>query len=394
MGITEPNKEEINIKNINIEKEQKEISPFSRNAVSMKSAKIGIAVVIFSYNRHSYLERTLESIFSILPPASFSVFISQQGADHGVSEVIKKYSDEGKAYWLGFDYDAQHISDKQIMRGFEEKRWRVYHAISAHYKFAFKYLFDKLNYDKVISLEDDMEISPDFFSFFSRLSKTMDSDPSIFCVSAWNDNGQRDLVYDSKALYRTDIFPGLGWMFTQKIWNEFRDNWPLAFWDDWLRESKQRKNRSCIRPEVNRVYTFGSSGSSEGQFFNKYLKKIELNKDDIDWTDAQIQETVIDKITPSKNYDDYLKDLIANSREVEIKEVLDLQQQPMPLDYVVKYQDLDDFTLKSRPLGLMEDHKDGLPRQSYRGIVVVRWRNNRIIFVPQNIDWTPRTFVD
>ena len=89
-----------------------------------------------------------------------------------------------------------------------------------NYKFAFEYLFDTLSYDKVISLEDDMEISPDFFSYFESLGKTMDSDESIFCVSAWNDYGQRELVHDSKALYRTDIFPGLGWMWNKNLWTE------------------------------------------------------------------------------------------------------------------------------------------------------------------------------
>ncbi len=120
----------------------------------------------------------------------------------------------GKAYWLGFDYDE---TEKKIKRGFEEKRWKVYHKISAHYKFVFEYLFDKLNYDKVIALEDDMEISTDFFNFFSNFGKLMDTDASIFCVSAWNDYGQRKLVFDSKAVYRTDIFPGLGWMFSKTI---------------------------------------------------------------------------------------------------------------------------------------------------------------------------------
>ena len=407
--ITEPHR----LNTINPNKQHQLIdSPFARNKVSIKSAKIGIAVVIFCYNRHSYLERTLDSLFAILPPTGFSVFISQDGMrcltfcninfyyflcmvtmvigyDAGVTEVIKRYSDEGKAYWLGFDYDA---TDKQIKRGFEEKRWSVYHKISAHYKFAFNYLFDELNYDKVISLEDDMELSPDFFGYFQALGKCMDMDPSIFCVSAWNDNGQKDLVYDSKSLYRTDIFPGLGWMLGKKIWNELKDNWPLAFWDDWLRESKQRKNRSCIRPEINRVYTFGSTGSSEGQFFKQYLKKIKLNEDDIDWTSDEMQNGVVSYISPVDEYDAYLKNLIESSRELDIENVLALTAQPMPLDYVVRYSDLDDFTLKSKQLQLMEDHKDNLPRQSYRGIVDVRWKNNRISFVPKDVDWSPRTY--
>lgn len=166
------------------------MAQFARNAVSMESAKIGIAVVIFCYNRASYLERTLESVFSVLPPASFSVFISQQGYDRDVTKVIEKYTvQSGKAYWLGFDYD---LTEKRTQRGFEEKRWKVYHKISAHYKFVYEYLFDKLNYDKVIALEDDMEISGDFFTYFQTFGKLMDSDASIYCVSAWNDYGQRD----------------------------------------------------------------------------------------------------------------------------------------------------------------------------------------------------------
>eukprot|EP01084_Bolivina_argentea_P274420 467742_1 len=275
------------------------------------------------------------------------------------------------------------------MRGFEENRWKAYHKISAHYKFAFEYLFDTLNYDKAIALEDDMEVSPDFFSYFESVGKWMDEDSSIFCVSGWNDYGQRPLVYDTKALYRTDIFPGLGWMLTHNLWNELKGKWPLAFWDDWMRNSKQRKNRSCIRPEINRVYTFGSTGSSEGQFFNQYLRGIELNKENIDWSkETNIQHEIL---SPNGNYDQYLQELIEQSRAMSIAEVLKLQITPMPLDFVVLYTDLDDYTEKSKELNLMEDHKDGLPRQSYRGIVTVRWKTHRIMFVPQNVDWTKRT---
>ena len=36
-------------------------------------------------------------------------------------------------------------------------------------------------------------------------------DPTLQCVSAWNDNGKDGFVLDPKQLYRTDVFPGLGW---------------------------------------------------------------------------------------------------------------------------------------------------------------------------------------
>lgn len=34
------------------------------------------------------------------------------------------------------------------------------------------------------------------------------------------------------------------------------------FWDDWIRDPKQRKNRACIRPELPRTRTFGKDGVS------------------------------------------------------------------------------------------------------------------------------------
>jgi hypothetical protein len=35
------------------------------------------------------------------------------------------------------------------------------------------------------------------------------------------------------ALYRTDIFPGLGWMTTAAVGKELFQKWPDVYWDDW-----------------------------------------------------------------------------------------------------------------------------------------------------------------
>lgn len=36
----------------------------------------------------------------------------------------------------------------------------------------------------------------------------------------------------------------------------------VRYWDDWMREPAQRKNRACIRPEISRTSTFGKEGVS------------------------------------------------------------------------------------------------------------------------------------
>jgi len=34
----------------------------------------------------------------------------------------------------------------------------------------------------------------------------LQSDPKLFCVSAWNDNGRPDLVQNATAIYRSEAF--------------------------------------------------------------------------------------------------------------------------------------------------------------------------------------------
>ena len=39
----------------------------------------------------------------------------------------------------------------------------------------------------VIILEEDLDVSPDFFSYFSQTIGLLEQDPTVYCVSAWND---------------------------------------------------------------------------------------------------------------------------------------------------------------------------------------------------------------
>ena len=59
---------------------------------------------------------------------------------------------------------------------------------------------------------DDLDLADDFFSYFEATQALLYEDPTIWCISAWNDNGALSLVDKQKGeqLYRTDFFPGLG----------------------------------------------------------------------------------------------------------------------------------------------------------------------------------------
>lgn len=96
----------------------------------------------------------------------------------------------------------------------------------------YNYILIVLSYFVKIQLLylDDLDIAPDFFEYFLGTYPLLVSDNSLWCVSAWNDNGKAGLVDDNAAdvLYRTDFFPGLGWMLTRQLWTELSPKWPKS----------------------------------------------------------------------------------------------------------------------------------------------------------------------
>jgi len=63
-----------------------------------------------------------------------------------------------------------------------------------------------------------MVFSPDFFDYFRQLAPLLETDPTIWCISSWNDNGKKGLVMpDSTAVYRTDFFLGFPWLIKKEF---------------------------------------------------------------------------------------------------------------------------------------------------------------------------------
>ena len=54
-------------------------------------------------------------------------------------------------------------------------------------------------FQSVIMTEDDLTISVDFFDYFDAMHNVLIKDPTLFCVSAWNDNGKKELINSKKA---------------------------------------------------------------------------------------------------------------------------------------------------------------------------------------------------
>ncbi|XP_034003097.1 protein O-linked-mannose beta-1,2-N-acetylglucosaminyltransferase 1 [Trematomus bernacchii] len=231
--------------------------PLSNNNV------FSVPVAVIAGNRPNYLYRMLRSLLSAhgVNPLMITVFID--GYYEEPMDVVELFGLKG----------VQHtpISIKNA-------------RVSQHYKASLTATFNlhpEANY--AIVIEEDLDLSIDFFSFLSQTVHLLDEDDSLYCISAWNDQGYEHTAEDPALLYRVESMPGLGWVLKKSLYkDELEPKWPtpekLWDWDMWMRMPEQRKGRECVIPDVSRSYHFGIIGlNMNGYFHEVYFKKHKFN---------------------------------------------------------------------------------------------------------------------
>ena len=231
-----------------------------RVEISSKVTGAEFVAVFITHKRYHYLDRSLRSFVSQPLAKKFDVVISLDfpGSTENVAKVIRSvqadypdFSEKIKliikpapTYFFGFQVRAEQYLDQHIF-------------------FALARAWDEKSHRYGLIIEEDLEISPDYLELATKAGPVLDADESLFCLSAWNDNGYKVNVDDPSRLLRSGVFPGLGWMVTRKIGLEILSLWPgYSFfgWDQWMRTLKVSKGRECIAPEMPRVFHFGWDG--------------------------------------------------------------------------------------------------------------------------------------
>eukprot|EP01105_Mastigella_eilhardi_P028428 TRINITY_DN935_c0_g1_i1.p2 TRINITY_DN935_c0_g1~~TRINITY_DN935_c0_g1_i1.p2 ORF type:complete len:414 (-),score=119.67 TRINITY_DN935_c0_g1_i1:84-1325(-) len=344
--------------------EQQQLTQKQQQAVvAATGTTVIIPVIVIACARPQYLERALDSLLQQRPTdgdTRFPIFVSQDCNKAEVTELLT-----GK-------YANQVIRLIHTHPPNEQPRGDNYELIADHYKWALHQVFTAMRYDAVIIVEDDMEVSPDFFSYFRAGFDVLRNDKTIWCVSSWNDNGLDSLVDDPLRLYRSDFFPGLGWMMLGTLWDELAPQWPPGYWDEFMRKPSVRQGRACVRPEVSRTLNFGEQGVSMGQFYNSHLQYIHKNTKKIDWSAQDLSYLRKD------NYDAALDALVGSAT---------LLQHPSDASNYrgavlrFNYASPSDYESLAHEFTLMSDFKEGIPRTSYNGVVTFKWHGNTVVIV-------------
>ncbi|XP_050402882.1 protein O-linked-mannose beta-1,2-N-acetylglucosaminyltransferase 1 [Patella vulgata] len=225
-----------------------------------KISEIPIAVI--ASNRPHYLYRMLTTLLSV------------PGAN---PDMVTVYID-------GYFDEPLEVTKLLGLRGIQHTPLGIKNArISQHYKASLTATF---NYypksDFAIVIEEDLDVSPDFLNYFSQTKHLLEEDSSLYCISAWNDQGYEHSCKNESLLYRVETMPGLGWLLRKKLYKEeLEPHWPTPDkqwdWDMWMRNNAVRKDRECIIPDVSRTYHFGAKGLNMNPYFQEvYFKKHSL----------------------------------------------------------------------------------------------------------------------
>ncbi|KAL5022574.1 hypothetical protein ScPMuIL_001729 [Solemya velum] len=284
-----------------------DVPPVDNGLVS----KVPIAVI--ASDRPHYLFRMLRTLLSSpgANPAMVTVFID--GYFEEPLEVTKLYGLRG----------IQHTP-----LGMKNAR------ISQHYKASLTASFNLYPEAQfVIVIEEDLDVSQDFLNYFGQLMYLFAEDPSLYCISAWNDQGYEHSCKDSSLLYRVETMPGLGWMLSKKLYkDELEPQWPTPEkqwdWDMWMRTNTIRKDRECIIPDISRTYHFGSRGLNMNPYFQEvYFKNHSFVKT------ANVKLKDVEKMK-KELYEETLVNLIKSAK------VLDHSKSPCEKDFIPQQQNV------------------------------------------------------
>ena len=343
--------------------------------IAPSGTKYQSPLLIITYKRQEYLERTLENVLSTIPqPCGFGcpVIVSEDGQHGEIEEVVQSFKEKFETQGI----PLVHIHHKRNVRSNN-----AYKALAKHFGWAIAQVFDGKFLvtqedslpQRVMILEEDIQVAPDFFSYMEATSSLLDRDPTLYAVSAFNDNGHLPNG-DPKRVLRSDFFPGLGWMMNRDLWkNELESKWPGGWWDDWLREPAQRKDRQVLRPEKSRTYHFGSEGGTSGNQFGSLLERNKLNEELIQWDTEDLS------YLESSSYEKEYTQKVMGSKLVS--SIVKARDAPSDSNVRMEYESFSHFSKLARQLEIMDDEKAMVPRTAYRGTVEVRLGPEKLLYL-------------
>ncbi len=167
------------------------------------------------------------------------------------------------------------------------------HAVSANIRFLLDFAFVGIDSPYAIVLEDDLVCAPDFFYYFSWVSRHILADERVLSVTGFNIHSRispeqnydpRNRPYDmiENREEGRPKFTGWSWAITGAMWWRIRKDWSLLGWDTGLDKTQRKLGLVSYKPALGRVRNIGMQGGIN------FTETDENPK----WTDVMIAENI------------------------------------------------------------------------------------------------------
>ncbi|KAL8595251.1 hypothetical protein ACOMHN_043403 [Nucella lapillus] len=186
-------------------------------------------LVIVPGLNHNALVRTLET--TLMQPG-----IEQKNV---VVMWDKKFPEHGELATL---FGFSNVSLPSTTQYIDQMGHALKHSVN---------LFPKAEH--FIVVEEELLLAPDFLSFLAQCFSTLNSDPTLLAVSAWNYNGFERTSGNRQVVYRVEEFPGLGFLAKKKAMNTLIASLPhKRAWHGWKYEGEG--HFEILVPDMSRVF--------------------------------------------------------------------------------------------------------------------------------------------
>jgi hypothetical protein len=183
--------------------------------------------------------------------------------------VIMQPGIHTKSVYVCFDERLEEFASLVDLFGFQSVKLETSQSYMDIYHKALKKMWNLIDKEKkaLIVIEEELILSPDFLYFFSQLYDTFMNDPTLAALSSWNPNSFLQVAGSAASVYRTNEFPGLGYMLKRDIWTKYMEDklsqcCGQRAWHNWKLDESPTKLDVLI-PDVSRVFRRPYDISSE-----------------------------------------------------------------------------------------------------------------------------------
>ncbi|XP_042883772.1 protein O-linked-mannose beta-1,2-N-acetylglucosaminyltransferase 1-like [Penaeus japonicus] len=217
------------------------LPPPSPPTLAHQSALANVPVVVTAGARHQYLYHTLNTLLAAPGAQRSNVLVVLGDAPQPTTQLLRL---------INVNFTQVPVHGKDNFKLFRYYR-SVFQLVARTFPDA----------PAVIFLDEDVEVSPDFFSFMSQTLWLLREDPTLYCINGFSISGYEGRAFKKSQLFRGSVQVQWGYAVALDFVREALASWEQAtsntmLYDFWL-YMNIRKLRECVFPEVSRTRHFG-----------------------------------------------------------------------------------------------------------------------------------------